>query len=672
MCGIAGIFSLRAGARIEPSVLRHMRDTMVHRGPDGGNIWLSADHAVGLAHRRLSIIDLSNSADQPMSNEDGTVWVTFNGEIYNHAGLRNTLAAADHQFRTDHSDTEVLVHGYEQWGLDGLLERIAGDYAFAIWDAQRRVLSLARDRVGVKPLYFHAGAGAFVFGSEIKAVLAHPDVVRDVEPAAMYHYLSFLTTPAPLTMFRGIYKLPAGHLLQVNADGRLHARRYWDAVPGRAIPPGELAGLDDGAIESFYVQGIRTRLEQAIERRMMSDVPFGVFLSGGIDSSTNVALMSRLMDRPVDTFTVGFKDYRHLNELEYADQVARRFHTRHHQILIDEADMVGYLGDLIHHQDEPIADWVCIPLYFVSKLARDHGVTVIQVGEGSDEQFCGYASYMGYLRLYHRYWQPYRRWLPQPLRRLAALAALGAARLQPGLDIYADIADRAARGREHFWSGAMVFWDTVKRRLINPAADWTGAVPSALTECGLLPPTYLESDTFNVIHSFLETFDTAHPGSDALTRMIYNEFKLRLPELLLMRVDKITMSESLEARVPFLDHELVEFTMDIPETWKTRHGTAKYLLKRAVAGLIPDNIIERRKMGFGAPMAEWLRGEFGRRAERDVMGSELLARGYFKPDFVRTLFHDHRAGRRDTSLYLWTLFNLTSWYDYWIAGHGAR
>ncbi|WP_304001159.1 asparagine synthase (glutamine-hydrolyzing) [Methyloversatilis discipulorum] len=666
MCGIAGILGLGEAGRFDEGVLSSMRDTMFHRGPNGGSNWVSPDGQVGLAHRRLSIIDLSEAATQPMSNEDGRVWITFNGEIYNHAALRRDLQTAGHRFRTDHSDTEVLVHGYEEWGLDGLLRRVAGDYAFAIWDEGAQLLSLARDRIGVKPLYFRAGQEQFLFGSEIKAILAHPDVPRDVEPVAMYHYLSFLTTPAPLTMFRGIYKLPAGHAMTVDRQGVIKAWRYWDAVPGQGIVAEEVRGLSEAATEDFYVSGIRHRLEKAVERRMMSDVPFGVFLSGGVDSSTNVALMSRLMDRPVDSFTVGFKDYAHLNELEYADQVAREFKTNHHQILIDENDMVGYLDQLIHHQDEPIADWVCIPLYFVSKLTRDNGVTVIQVGEGSDEQFSGYASYMGYLKLYHQYWSPFRRYVPEPLQRMAAGAAKAAAKLKPGLALYADIIDRAARNREHFWSGATVFWDTLKRDLVNANADWSAEVPESVRNSGLLPPGYLETDTFNVISSFLGPFDEAHPGQDALTRMIYNEFKLRLPELLLMRVDKITMSESLEARVPFLDHELVEFTMDIPEAWKTRNGEAKYLLKKAVEGLIPDNIIYRKKMGFGAPMADWLRGDFGRQAEQAVLSSALLRRGHLDVGHVKQLFNDHRSGRRDTSLYLWTLFNLTSWYDYWI------
>jgi asparagine synthase (glutamine-hydrolysing) len=649
-----------------------MRDTMVHRGPDGGGNWISPDGKTGLAHRRLSIIDLSTAASQPMTNEDSTVWITFNGEIYNHVQLRPELARAGHSFRTDHSDTEVLVHGYEQWGTEGLLNRIAGDYAFAIWDGNTQTLNLARDRIGVKPLYFSLQKDTVIFGSEIKAILEHPLVVRDVEPMAMYHYLTFMSTPAPLTMFKGIYKLPAGFWLRVHSDGRVEARRYWDAVPGQGIPESEIKGLSEAALEDYYVSGVRKRFRDAVDCRMMSDVPFGVFLSGGIDSSLNVALMSQSMSRPVDTFTVGFKDHTHLNELDEAQLVSKTFATNHHEILIEEKDMRGYLNDLIYHQDEPIADWVCIPLYFVSKLAHDSGVTVVQVGEGSDEQFCGYEKYIEYLNLYRKYWQPFRSMLPKFAQRGLAMAAGVAAIARPGFEVYADIVDRGARGREHFWGGAIVFWDIQKRRLVRPGAFTRSAPPAALSVGGLLPDSYFEPDSYNVIRSFLEPFDATHPGQDVLTRMIYNEFKQRLPELLLMRVDKIGMSVSLEPRVPFLDHRLVEFSMDIPMEWKTRGGVAKYILKKAAEGLIPHQTIYRKKMGFGAPMSNWLKTEFGNFVEKSVLSSGLIQAGYFNVAYIRRLFADHRSGRRENGVYIWVLFNLTAWYGYWIERKEVR
>lgn len=662
MCGIAGIFSLSESRTVDESILTQMRETMIHRGPDGAANWIAPHRKIGFAHRRLSIVDLvSPAAKQPMANEDESVWVTFNGEIYNHLSLREELLRQGHIFKTNHSDTEVLVHGYEEWGLEGLLRRIEGDYAFGIWDEKTKKLFVVRDRIGVKPVYFSLQKDLFLFASEIKAILAHPEISRDVDPIAMYHYLSFLTTPAPFTMFKGIFKLPAGHYLEIDAQGTFKTIQYWDVTEkqGQFILP----KASQAEQEKYYISEIQDRLKSAVKKRMMSDVPFGVFLSGGVDSSTNVALMSQLMDRPVDTFTVGFKDYQHLNELEHADQIAGDFKTNHHQILIDEQDMRGYLGNLIHHQDEPIADWVCIPLYFVSKITKESGTTVIQVGEGADEQFCGYASYMGYLDLYKKYWTPYRK-LPKAIQGLGSNLFNLAAKFNYSLDFYADIIERAYKNRDHFWSGATVFWDRMKRQLI--ASHLQTAVSDQIMKSGLLPQSYLAMDTFNVIQSFGHALAEKMPSHDILTRMIYNEFKLRLPELLLMRVDKVTMSQSLEARVPFLDHHLVEFSMNIPMSHKVQGGEPKYLLKKAVEGLIPHNIIYRKKMGFGAPMSQWLRGEFGKHVASSIMNSNLLKRGYFNLEYVKKLSTDHIEGRKDNCLYIWTLFNLTSWYDYWI------
>jgi asparagine synthase (glutamine-hydrolysing) len=666
MCGIVGIFGYGRKGAVSSSVLCRMRDAMLHRGPDGGDVWISETGDVGLGHRRLSIVDLSALADQPMSNEDGSVWLTYNGEVYNHAGLRPELVAAGHAFRTDHSDTEVLVHGFEQWGIEGLLQRISGDFAFGLYDARDRSLYLARDRIGVKPLYFAEFGGQLVFASEIKALLEHPLAERDIDTMAMVHYLSFLTTPAPMTMFKGIYKLPAGCWLKANVDGTLELHRYYAVGPGRGIDPSETSNLSDAALEQFYVGGIRKRLHESVGRRMMSDVPFGVFLSGGIDSSTNVALMSQYSDRPINTFTVGFKHHAALNEMSYARIAAETFKTNHHEVLIDEDDMIGYLENLVHHQDEPLADWVCIPLYFVSKLAHDNGVTVVQVGEGSDEQFCGYDGYMRYLNLYHNFWSPFRNYLPQPMQAAAAYAASWASRMHPKLPVYADIIDRAARDREHFWILSMSLWNASKDRLLRYEALGPTDHHARMIEAGVMDASYLVPDSYNVIKSFSGDLNRSHPGQDVLTRMIYNEFRLRLPELLLMRVDKIGMSVSLEPRVPFLDHELVDFTFDIPESWKTRNGVTKYLLKKAVEGVIPDELIYRKKMGFDAPMAEWLKGSFGRRVEREILSSGLMQRGYFNPDYISKMFADLRGNRANLAQQIWTIYNLVAWFDYWI------
>ena len=666
MCGIAGLFSFEGSKPVVPADLDAMQKSMAHRGPDGDGIWTDDAHRVGLAHRRLAIVDLSDSARQPMANEDGTVVITFNGEIYNHMKLRPQLEAAGHVFRTGHSDTEVLVHGYEEWGLDGLLERLDGMFAFAIWDQSQGVLSLARDRVGIKPVYFTRCNGSFRFASEIKALLTDPSVQRDIEPAAFNHYLTFMIPPAPLTMFKGIYKLPAGHLLQVGGTGDMSARRYWDAVPGKGFDAQDLTGKSVAEQEAFYTGGILQRLESAIEKRMMSDVPFGVFLSGGIDSSANVALMCRHMDRPVDTFTVGFKDHPHLNELSYADRVARQFGTNHHEVLIDENDMTGYLDELIHHQDEPISDWVCVPLHFVSKLAKDSGVTVVQVGEGSDEQFAGYRNYMMYMQLHRQFWRYLQR-LPRALR--VAMAAMARSiSMTPRMDRVTDILTRSARGQELFWGASHAFWNVHKDRTVIPGAfsgcrGWPDLSGAGLDMFGLA-----DTDSGAVVGAMMKALDNSQPGCDLLARMVHSEFRIRLAELLLMRVDKITMANSIEGRVPFLDHRLVEFSMDIPMAWKVRGGEPKYLLKQALKGILPDDILYRPKMGFGAPMAQWLRSEFGKHAESTVLGSGLMERGLLNQNHIARMFREHRSGKRDHELHLWILFNAAAWYDRWIGG----
>ena len=666
MCGIVGIFSLDKKIFINKKILEKMRDAMYHRGPDGYGTYISNDRCLGLAHRRLSIIDLNQSASQPMSNEDSSIWVTFNGEIYNHMSLRNQLKKVGHKFKTSSSDTEVIVHGYEEWGINGLLQRMEGDWGIGLWDSKKQKLFLTRDRAGVKPVYFSLQNNMFIFASEIKAILEHPNVSRDIDPNAMYHYLSFLTTPAPFTMFKGIFKIPSGHYLEVSKNGKFRSWKYWDSFPGNSDLLKEVDGLKPPQKKTFYINGIRTLLQNAVEKRMMSDVPLGVFLSGGVDSSTNVALMARTMSKPVDTFTVGFEDYDHLNELNHARLIAKTFNTNHHEILINEKDMIDYLDNLVYHQDEPIADWVCIPLHFVSKLAKEQGETVIQVGEGADEQFCGYDGYLSYLRLFYRYWTPYKTIIPTSIKCLFANIAQWGAGKNTSLQVYADIFDRAAKNREHFWTGAMSFWETMKLPLINNKSIVPSIIPKQLIDSGLFPTDFLHVDSFKVIDHFYKNFDKQNPDNDILTRMIYSEFKLRLPELLLMRVDKITMGNSIEARVPFLDHHLIDFSMNISMADKIKDNVPKNILKEAVRGIIPDEIIDRKKMGFGAPMSQWLRGQFGEKVKKKVMYSNLMNRGFFSAEYISKLFRDHFAKKSDNGLYLWTLYNLVAWYDFWI------
>ncbi len=644
---------------------------MPHRGPDGTGVWLSEDRRIGLAHRRLAIVDLTDDAAQPMQDATGSVLLTYNGEIYNHLDLRAKLEAAGHVFRTDHSDTEVLVHGYKQWGIDGLVERLIGMFAFAIWDTRSQRLTIVRDRVGIKPVYFARAGGRFLFGSEIKALMTDGSIPRETNGTAIAHYLSFMVSPAPLTMFRGVFKLPAGHIMEVEQDGRMRARRYWDATPGRTDLAQRIAGMSDTEARSYLGAEIRSKLETAIDRRMMSDVPFGVFLSGGIDSSANVALMSRISEQPIKTFTIGFSDHTHLNELDYAEKVAKEFNTDHHVVRVNGDDMRGYLHDLIVSQDEPISDWVCVPLYFVSKLARDSGVTVVQVGEGSDEQFAGYDSYMKFLGLNDRLGNGALRGLFGSLSPL-----LGAmARAMPGrrsvFEQAYEVTRRINLQHELFYGGSNAFWAIHVERFLDGSR--IAADPRDVDHGveGLSIDGAGSTDSGEIIDTLAKAVVDAHPQTDQLAKMIHAEFRMRLPELLLMRVDKITMSTSIEARVPFLDHELVEMTMDIPRHLRVGDYKTKDLLKHALRGVIPDEIIDRKKMGFAAPAAEWLRGDFGHEAEGRILNSPLTRQGPLRGDRIKAAFAQHREGKADNALHLWVLLNLAAWHDHWIEGHPA-
>jgi asparagine synthase (glutamine-hydrolysing) len=660
MCGICGIYEYGAAQpSITAALIERMRDTMVHRGPDDAGVYVSDDRRVGLGNRRLAIVDLSPAGHIPMANEDGRVWIAYNGEVYNHERLRPALVSQGHTFRS-RSDTETILHSYEARGLD-FVHDLEGDFAIAIWDANEKRLVLARDRVGVKPLYYAAVGGRLIFASEIKAILEHPAVTRDLDEEALYHYLTFLATPAPMTLFAGIRKLPAGCMLTADARGVINITRYWDAI----APPADAARFADERAVSAELLRL---LNEAIEKRMMSDVPFGVFLSGGVDSTANVALMARLMSQPVRTYTVGFRDDPEYNEINEARDVARQYATEHHEVLITQQEVVDFLPDLIFHQDEPIADPVCVPLYYVARLARTTGTTVIQVGEGSDELFCGYQDYRRYLRLYDRAWRYLAR-LPRFTRQAVAgagrtlLRAMGERAPAPWQKMLPDLLRRLAAGEGLFWSGAFIFDELAKHRLLTPAAIERLAARGSFAGNG--PSSY------PVVRDDLERLLETKPQADQLERMIYMELKLRLPELLLMRVDKMTMATSVEARVPFLDHKLVEFAMSLPRDLKLRDGETKYILKQALKGVIPDRVIRRRKQGFSAPISRWMLDRMGSFVERALMDSPLRKRGLLDYDFIAQLLARHRAGRVNYAFHLWSLLNLSLWYEHWIEGRGS-
>ena len=643
MCGICGIWEYGASeGRIDLSLVESMRDTMTHRGPDDAGARVMDRARLGLGFRRLSIIDLSKAGNQPMHGCTDRVWLVFNGEIYNHLLLREGLEQRGHVYAS-HTDSETILHLYEERGLD-FVNELEGDYAIALWDAEREQLVLARDRIGVKPLYFHHKDGRFIFGSEIKAILRHPAVTAEIDEESLYHYLTFLTTPAPRTLFRDIQKLPAGHMLVVKRHGSIDLQQYWDALPPETLP--EEISLRSEAEHSAEILRL---LRDSIRKRMMSDVPFGVFLSGGVDSSANVALMSELMSQPVRTYTVGFEDSEELNELESARAIARRFGADHHEVIIGQQDMQKFLPDLVFHQDEPLADPVCVPLYYVSKLARETGTIVVQVGEGADEIFAGYDWFRKYVRINELFWRHAQR-LPTSLRQSVTAMAKPIMEASFNKRTAIELVRRLGAGEPLFWGGAIVFDEDFKRRVLssemNARAD------------GL--------SSYDAVWKHLGHVAQARPDSDFAARMTYLELKLRLPELLLMRVDKMTMATSVEARVPFLDHHLVEYAMGIPVNLKIKGASGKHILKHALEKVLPSDLLYRPKRGFGAPIREWFRGASGEMLGGLIMNSSIRRRELFDYAFITRLIDEHRRGARDWSFHLWALLNLSLWYDRWI------
>jgi asparagine synthase (glutamine-hydrolysing) len=635
MCGICGVLNLAPAAPpvVEDDV-RAMAGTLVHRGPDADGFFFSPGHEVGFGFRRLSIVDLA-TGDQPMSNEDGSIRLVFNGEIYNHADWRPILEARGHTYRS-HCDAEAVIHLYEEYGPD-CVDHLRGMFAFAIWDARRRRLLLARDRLGVKPLYYAERDRRLLFGSEIKALLAHPAVAPRLDDEALSAYLTFAAVPAPNTLFEGIRKLPPGHRLVVDVDaGARRLERYWEPSPDPELVGRRLATEE-------YVDRLEALVRRSIGLRMMSDVPYGAFLSGGLDSSLNVALMVEVADRPVSTFSVAIEGDARADELAEARRVAERYGTRHHEVVIGEQAFLDYFPRLVWHQDEPLADPVCVPLHYVSEEVRRSGTKVVQVGEGSDELFSGYRGYAFFADFHRRLWRPYRA-LPGPLRRAVAQVAAPTLTLDR-----ADVLERAGRdGAELYWGGAIAFFDSHKRRLLGD--DPIGA---------------------RTVRGLYAQVDRARPRASQLDRMIGIELRQRLPELLLMRVDKVTMGSSIEARVPYLDHKLVEFALAIPADLKYRDGVTKWILKRVAERVgLERRVIARPKQGFCGSASNMLTPRLLDRAEAAIVESPL-ARERFDLGYVRRMVAEQRAGRADHTFRLWNLWNLAEWHQCWFGSGSA-
>jgi len=642
MCGIVGQFDFSGAPSGDArAFVAKACEVIAHRGPDDIGLYESEDRRVVLGHRRLSIVDLSPMGHQPMQNEDGRVWLTFNGEIYNHQQYRDGLTGKGHVFRSA-SDTEAIIHLYEEYGPD-CVSQLDGMFAFALWDANQQRLMLARDRLGKKPLYYIRLPGQLLFASEIKALLIHPQVRRELDINALNEFLTFSNVPSPRTLFAGISKLPAAHRLLCNANGEIKVERYWSPLDG-AWP--------ERVPEQEAVERVRELLQSAVRKRLMADVPVGCFLSGGLDSSTNVALMSRLQSTPLRTFSVGFHGFgpeENFHDLPFARLVAEKFNCQHSEVMFSAAECQAHVPELVVQQDEPIGDPACLPMHFVCKAAHEAGLKVALVGEGSDEVFGGYDDMVTILRRTLPRWSRLMR-LPRSVRE-AIYQVLRHSRAPPGR---VDLLRRAARNEPLYWGLDVVFWETEKRKLLTAAARRSMSESPAA-----------------IIGGYREALRRAHPGADGLQQMSYVELCNRLPELLLMRVDKIAMAHSIEARAPFLDYQLSSYALSLPAELKIGERGTKLVLRQAVTPFLPREILERRKQGFRVPLPEWLAGGLANWGTALLEESALRKLDLFNWSQIDRMWKAHINKQADFSFDLWCLLNLAAWYDHWIERRAA-
>ncbi len=636
MCGIAGFIDTAAPSSAA-NTLRRMTDRISHRGPDdAGHL---TDGPAFLGHRRLSIIDLSALGHQPMANEDGTCHIVFNGEIFNHAAVRPALERAGHQYRS-RSDTETILHAWEEYG-DSCVTHFRGMFAFAIWDRERRRLFCARDRMGIKPFYYWQNGSLFAFASEIKALLEHPAISANLNERLVSEYLTFGYTSGDETLFAGIRKLMPGHTLTVDlASGAptLAIRRYWD-VPAPAPQP-ELRSDED------WIRELRHRLEENIEMRLMSDVPLGMFLSGGVDSSAIAALMKRMVDSPVKTFSVGYAEAAY-SELSWARQVAETIGTDHHEVVIGMEDFFNALPRLVWHEDEPIAWPSSVSLYYVSQLAAKH-VKVVLTGEGSDELFAGYARYAFYDQNRGRA-DAYQS-VPAPIRS-AIRSFLATSPL-----LSADLRRKALHtilGRDS---------DVRSLYLDNFYGAFGQSERDALVHSGVS-----QADSYA---PFLRYMDNA-PGSSLISRMLYADQKTYLVELL-MKQDQMSMACSIESRVPLLDHTLVEFAASIPDSLKLHGAESKYVFKKAVEDVLPHDIVYRTKMGFPTPLRAWLMDKRATPVFDLLRDKNGILAGFTDSAALEQLLARHQSGQEDGTDRLWRLLNLQLWGEMYLTGRRDR
>jgi asparagine synthase (glutamine-hydrolysing) len=626
MCGIAGRLNFKSGAPVAADLVQQMCDLLAHRGPDGDGVWTSG--ALGLGHRRLAIIDLSPLGRQPMLSSDGTLAVTFNGEIYNFLELRALLETKGHRFRS-RSDTEVILAAYREWGVD-CLARLRGMFALALWDETKRTLLVARDRIGKKPLHYFVDEHGIAFASEPKAFLADPGFQPRVNPHAVSAYLTLQYVPSPLSAFEGVRKLPAGHYLLVR-DGNVTVSQYWKLSYARKRQVSEAEACDE----------LLARLREAVSLRLISDVPLGAFLSGGVDSSAVVAMMAQLSNAPVKTFSIGFEE-EEFDELPYARQVAQRYGTDHHEFIV-RPDATQIFDKLVWHYNEPYADASAIPTYYLSELARRH-VTVALNGDAGDENFAGYRRYI----------------VPSDAERFDRLPSA----VQGLIREVARRAPAPARSNSVLYRGRR--W--LRRLSDTPAGRYSRRtmIFDADLKAEICDPEFLADTDGDTASGWLtRAFDNSD-AADRIDACLDVDVSYYLTDCLLVKVDIATMAHGLEGRSPMLDHEFMEFAASLPAHLKLRGATTKYILKQAVRPLLPAAIIDRPKKGFSVPLGPWFRNELRELSGDLLLDGRLAARGYLQPRVVRRLLEEHWRGAAEWQDQLWTLLMLESWHRMFI------
>ena len=628
MCGICGKIYIDKTKRVNPHLIDRMTSVLNHRGPDDRGVY--ADGHVGLGHQRLSIIDLSSAGHQPMPNEDNSLRIVFNGEIYNFEEIKKDLETKGHIFRSQ-SDTEAIIHLYEEEGLE-CVRRLRGMFAFAIWDSNKQRLFCARDRAGQKPLVYAMADNSFLFASEIKSLLKDPAIKQTIHPEAIHHYLTYQYVPGPMTVFKCIKKLPPAHTL-VFHHGNISINQYWNISYKRKIKYPRISDYTEHFLDVF---------SEAVKIRLRSDVPLGAFLSGGIDSSATVAVMSQLLDQPVKTFSIGFEESDY-NELQYAKIVADKFQTDHHEFVV-KPDALKILPKVVWHYDEPFADPSVIPTYYVSKLTREH-VTVALSGDGGDESFAGYERYVA-----ERIASCYKQ-IPSFLREKIIKKMVG---LLPHREYRWSIIRRLKR----FISGA-------SKEPVHQYVQWLCYFNNEMKNS-----LYTSSFSSEVAASnSTEITSEAYRKCDSenlLEKLLFSDIMLYLPYDLLVKVDIASMANSLEARSPFLDHRVMEFAASLPPDIKLHGMQTKYVLKKAFEKFLPKKILYRKKMGFGVPLHKWFRQELKTASREILLEKRSIERGYFKRNTVEILLDEHVSMKADHSYRIWALLMLELWHRMFI------